>query len=346
LSKGYISFFLESNFHNKATDTRRIQKPNRQTINMKQILLITLSILTFSTIYGQTKISNTLTSGHINIEGTKISLIPPDGFIKATNFLGVQQNQSGSTIMVLDIPGPFSETSKAMTKEGFLSQGVEVKEIENITLNNLPAIFIVGEQNAHGNVYTKYVLCFGTENETIIINGAIPNNLNEIAKEVKTSILSSFYEADKKINPFDVVDYSIDLTKSKLKFAKSASSSLIFTTDGIIPSKSADKTSLIIAKSFSKTDIEDRKLFCLNRIKQLPVEVTKIETTTEISIDDISGYEIIALGKDKKTNSKEKMCQVILFSDNLYYMFFGSTNQDYDNNIKEITNVIKTFKRK
>jgi hypothetical protein len=287
-----------------------------------------------------------LTSKHTNIEGTKISLIPPNGFIKAVNFLGVQQNQSGSTIMILDIPGPFSETSKAFTKEAFLSQGVEVKELEKITLNNLPAIFITGEQNAHGNIYTKYVLCFGTENETILINGAIPNNLKEIAKEVKNSMLTSFYEADKKINPFEVVDYSIDLTKSKLKFAKSASNSLIFTTDGIIPTKSTDKTSLIIAKSFSKTDIEDKKLFCLNRLKQLPIEATKIETTTEISIDGISGYEIIAFGKDKKTSAEEKLCQVVLFSDGLYYIFLGSTNQEFDNNIKEITHVIRTFKRK
>ena len=313
---------------------------------MKHILLFTISLLTFSTIFGQTKTTNTLTAEHINIEGTKISLIPPDGFIKATNFLGLQQNQSGSTIMVLDIPGPFSETSKGLTKEGFLSQGVEVKEIEKITINNLPAIFVTGEQNAHGNIYTKYVLCFGSENETIMINGAIPNNLNEIAIAVKNSILTSFYEADKKINPFEIVDYSIDLSNSKLQFAKSASSSLIFTTDGIIPTKSTDKTTLIIAKSFSKTDIEDRKLFCLNRVKQLPVEITKIETTTEISIDGISGFEIIALAKDKKTSANEKVCQVILFSDNLYYILFGSTNNDYDNNITEIKNVIKTFKRK
>lgn len=313
---------------------------------MKQILLFTFSLLTFYTTFGQTKKTNTLTAEHINIEGTKISLIPPDGFIKATNFLGLQQNQSGSTIMVLDIPGPFSETSKGLTKEGFLSQGVEVTEIENLTLNNLPAILVTGEQNAYGNIYTKYVLCFGTETETIMINCAIPNNLNEIANAVKNSILSSFYEVDKKINPFEIVDYSIDLTKSKLQFAKSASNSLIFTTDGIIPTKSTDKTSLIIAKSFSKTDIEDRKLFCLNRLKQLPVEITKIETTTEISIDGILGYEIIASAKDKKTSANEKVCQVILFSDNLYYILFGSTNIDYENNISEIKNVIKTFKRK
>ena len=319
---------------------------NRLKLIMKHIFFLTIFFLTFSTVFGQARTINVLTAKHINIHGTKISLIPPDGFIKATNFLGLEQNQSGSTIMVLDIPGPFSEISKGLTKEGFLSQGVEVKSIEHLTLNNLPAIFVTGEQNAHRNIYIKYVLCFGTENETIIINGATPNNQKEIANAVKTSILTSFYEADKKINPFEVVDYSIDLTKSKLQFAKSASNSLIFTTDGIIPTKSTDKTTLIIAKSFSKTEIEDRKLFCLNRLKQLPVEITKIETTTEMSLDGISGYEIIALGKDTKTNLDEKMCQVVLFTDNLYYIFYGSTNEDFDNNIKEIKNVIRTFKRK
>ena len=101
--------------------------------------------------------------------------------------------------MIVDIPGPFSETSKGLTKEGFLSKGIEAKEIQNMTLNDLPAILVVGEQNAYGNVYSKYVLAFGTDKETILINGACPKNLENIGKLVKASILSAFYEADKVI---------------------------------------------------------------------------------------------------------------------------------------------------
>ncbi|MDZ7935771.1 MAG: hypothetical protein U5M51_12585 [Emticicia sp.] len=313
---------------------------------MKQIIFITILALNFSTVFGQTTINNILTPDHQDITGTKISLIPPKGFMKAANFLGLQQTQSGSTIMILDIPGPFAEVSKGLTKSGFLSQGVEVKDIENLTINNLPAILVTGEQNAYGNIYTKFVLCFGTDKETIMVNGASPNNLKKIAKEIKTAILTSFYEADREINPFDVVDFEIDVSKSKLIFAKSMSNSFIFTTDGVVPTKSIDKTSLIIAKSFSKINVEDKKLFCLNRLKQLPIEVDKTETTTEISIDGISGYEIIASGKDKKTKESEKIYQVILFSDNLYYIFYGSTNQDFDTNISELKKLVKTFKRK
>jgi hypothetical protein len=313
---------------------------------MKKTLLFIFSILTFSNSIGQTIKKNVLTSEHINILGTKISLIPPDGFIKATNFLGLQQPQSGSTIMILDIPAPFSESSKAITKENFLSQGVEVKNIEKLILNNLPAIFITGEQSASGNIYTKFILCFGTEKETILINGAIPNNLKELSNSVKTSILTCYYETNKEVNPLDVVDYSIDYSKSKLKFAKSISNSLIFNTDGLIPTKSADETSLIVAKSFLNSDIDDKKLFCLNRLKQFPVEIIKKDDVLETNIDGILGYEIVALVKDKSTGLEEKICQIILFSDNLYYLFYGSTNQDYNNNIKEIKSLISTFKRK
>jgi hypothetical protein len=313
---------------------------------MKQLFLVVITLLTFSSVIGQTITNNVLTAEHQNIAGTKISLIPPKGFVKADNFLGLQQTQSGSTIMVLDIPGPFSETSKGMTKEGFLSQGIEVKTIENLTLNNLPAILVTGQQNAYGNIYTKYVLCFGTDQETIVVNGASPNNLEEIAKEIKTSIITIFYKKDKKVNPFEFLDYKIDTSKSKLLFAKSMSNSIIFSVDGYMPTKSIDRTSLTIAKSFSKVTIEDRKLFTLNRLKQIPMEITSIETTEEVSIDGISGYEIIAKIINKRTRDPEKVYLVILFSDSLYYIFYGSTNQNFDDNINELRKVVKTFKRK
>jgi hypothetical protein len=248
--------------------------------------------------------------------------------------------------MILDIPGPFSEISKGLTKAGFLSQGVEVKEIDNLTINNLPAILATGEQNAAGNTYTKFVLCFGTDKETIMINAVSPKDLKEIAKEIKASILTSFYEADKKINPLDVVDFEIDVSESKLIFAKSMSNTLIFTTDGLLPTKATDKTSLTVGKSFSKTGIEDRKLYSLNRLKQLPIEIIKIEAHNEISIDGIPGYEIIASGKDKKTNEPKKVYLALLFSDSLYYILLGSTNQDFENKIINLKKAVKTFKRK
>lgn len=309
-------------------------------------ILTTFLVFISLSVWGQKKIENKLTDEHQNIKGTKVSLIPPKGFTDGINFLGLQQTESGSSIMILDILGPYSETSKGVTKENMLSKGVEVKKIENLTINGLPAIFATGEQNAYGNIYTKFILVFGTDNETIIINGVYPENLKKVGDEIKKSMLTFFYEADKIINPFEALDYSIDVSETKLKFGKNMSNSLIYSVDGQVPTTSSDKTNLIVAKSFTQITTEDKKLFCINRLKQTPIEIENIDYTNEITIDEISGYEIFAKGKSKKTAETENIYQVILFSDKLYYILFGTTNDETDKSIDEIKKAVMTFKRK
>lgn len=313
---------------------------------MSRKILIIFLVFISSTIWGQKNIENKLTNEHQIIKGTKVSMIPPKGFTDGLNFTGLQQTESGSSIIVLEIPGPFSETSKGITRENMHSKGIEVEKIENLTLNQLPAIFVKGTQNAYGNIFTKYILTFGTDQETIMINGVCPENLKKAGDEIKKSMLSVFYEAEKKINPFEVLDYTIDVSETKLKFGKSMSNALIFTVDGQVPTASSDKTSLIVAKSFSPITTEDKKLFCINRLKQTPVEIVNIEYTSEITLDGISGYEIYAKGKSKKSEETENIYQVILFSDKLYYILFGTTNDQTNKSMEEIIKAVKTFKRK
>jgi len=313
---------------------------------MTKAIIITLLLSICLTTFGQNKIENKLTDEHKNIKGTKISLIPPKGFINGINFLGLQQAESGSSIMILDMPGPYSAISAGINKENLLSKGIELSKMQKLEVNGLPAIFITGTQNSNGTIYTKFIFVFGTESETIMINGAYPENLKKVGNEIRKSMLTVFYEADKKINPFDALDYTIDVSNTKLKFGKSMSNLLMFSVDGQVPTSSSDKTNLIVAKSFSQITTEDKKLFCINRLKQTPIDITSIEYTNEITIDEVSGYEIIAKAKNKKTGESENIYQVILFSDKLYYILFGSTNDETDKSIDEIRRAIKTFKRK
>ena len=306
------------------------------------LLIFSFSLLTF----GQTTITTKLTDAHTSVEGTKVSLIPPKDFIKAANFLGFQQTNSGSSIMVINVPGPYSKVTPGFTKEGLLTQGVVASKIENIQLNNLPAIFVTAEQSAYGNTYTKFILAFGTEKETMLINGIYPKDRTELDEGMKKALMSVVYEPNKKVNPFDVVDFKIDTTGTGIIFAKSVANSMVFNRDGKLPSESKDQANLIVAKAFSKVTIIDKKQFALDRIKQLPIDIVKIISTKPITIDSISGYEIIADSKDKKTGTKEKAYQVLLFSDSIYYMLFASCEADFDNNLTLFQKLVKTFKRK
>ncbi len=313
---------------------------------MSKSILITCHLFISILSFGQQKIENKLSSKHQNIKGTKISLIPPTGFSESENFLGLQQTSTGSSIMIIDIPGPYSETSKGITKENLLSKGIELIKTEQLTINGLSAIFVTGKQQAYGNNYKKYVLVVGSENETIMINGVYTENQKKTGEAIKKSMLSVVYEADKKINPFDFLEYTIDVSETKLKLGKSMANSLIFTTDGQVPTASADKTNLIVAKSFSNVSPEDKKLFSVNRLKQSPIEIINLEYTKEISIDGLDGYEIYATGKDKKTTETENIYQVMLFNEEFYYIFFGTTSDETTLSIEEIKKAVRTFKRK
>lgn len=216
---------------------------------MKFILTL-LTLLLFQLSFGQQIIENKLTEAHQNIKGTKISLIPPDGFTDGQNFLGLQQAEMRSSILVLDIPGPYAEISAGINKKNLQSKGIELQAVENLTINSLPAIFVTGTQKASGTQYTKYILVFGTESETIMINGVHPDDLKLVGEQIRNAMHSVYYEADKNLDPLAALDYTIDVSQTKFKFGKSMSNSLIFTVDGQVPTASSDKTNLIVAKSF------------------------------------------------------------------------------------------------
>ena len=310
---------------------------------MKKILILLL--LQPFLFFGQI-ISTTITPEHQEIFGSKINMVLPKGFTVAKNFMGFQQEATNSSIMVADVPGSYAKVSGGLTKENLLKQGIRVESIENITLNGLPGLFITGEQTAHETVFRKYSLAFGTEKETLLISGIVPKGDKELEQLVKNALFTTVYDADKVLTPLDAVDFEISTTGTDFVFAKSMSNMLIYNRDGKMPSETVDKASMVIAKAFSKVDIANKKEFAINRIKGLPVQITKINSVVPIEINGLEGYEITAEGVDRKTGKKEQAYQVMLFVDNSYYILFGSSEDNFKSNLAMFKKLVSTFKQK
>ena len=163
---------------------------------------------------------------------------------------------------------------------------------------------------------------------------------------VKDTLFTTVYDADKVLTPLDAVDFEISTMGTDFVFAKSMSNMLIYNRDGKMPSETADKASFVIAKAFSKVDISDKKEFATNRIKMLPVQITKINSVVPIEINGLEGYEITAEGVDRKTGKKEQAYQVMLFVDNSYYILFGSSEDNFKSNLAMFKKLVSTFKQK
>jgi hypothetical protein len=288
---------------------------------MKHFLLaVTFSWITLVA-FGQRQIETQLTPSHQAIAGTKVSLIPPKGFTKAENFQGLQQTETQSSIMVVTIPGPVAEILAGMTPENLSRQGVLASSIDSLQINGLPAKLIRGTQSVQGITFGKRVLILGNETESILLNAAFPESLQETGEEIEQSLLGLYYEAGKVIDPMAALDYSMDVSATKLKFGTAMGNSLIFTVDGKVPTASPDQTSLIVAQSFAESNPEDKKQFAINRLMQTPLQIQSMEDVQEIRIDGLEGYEIYAIGQNAKTGEKEYLYQVMLFTDRIYYIF-------------------------
>lgn len=287
---------------------------------------------------------NTLTPQHQSIVGTKVSIIPPAGFEHSPNFLGMQQVESGSSIVIAEIPVPYATAAREMDGKLLLSKGVEVETVDSIQLNGSSAILATGMQMSRIGMFGKVILLFGNDSQSVIVTGAYPQELESLGEQIKRSILTSVFEPRKVVDPFESMDYRIDPSETKLKFAKSFMNSLIYTIDGLVPTASPDKTSLTVTKSFSPVDVEDRKLFAINRVKQITKKVKPIRSIEPVTIDGIEGFEVLTSARSPITGEEEVVYQVILFSDGFYYIFLGTTNQ-HESGLEEIKKVVGSFRR-
>lgn len=312
---------------------------------MKKALFILIFLSSYF-VSGQTMIKSQLSPEHKEIRGSKINIIPPKGFTIASNFLGFQDAKTNSSIIVLEVPASFDKTSGSLTVENLLKQGVKALNIETIIFNGLKAKFIKSEQTAYGIDFIKYSLVFGTESETMMINGIFPKENIQLEQEITKAIMSSVYNPEKVISALDTVDFQISVEGTDFVFAKSMSNMLIYSRDGKMPTELNDKASIVIAKSISKLEISDKKEFSINKIKGLTMQISKILQVEPISINGLSGYEILADGVNRKTGAKEQAYQVLLFNHLDYYVLYGSSSDNYDANSKIFKRIAASFKLK
>jgi hypothetical protein len=303
---------------------------------MKISLFITLVLL------GQ--IATGQTENHQKIAGTKCSLIPPEGFAIATNFSGFQNARSGASIMVTELPAPVQTISQSFTAGALKAKGMTLIDKQVIDFNGSKATFIKLSQPANGITYLKQILIFGDTKHTVLINGIYPEESKALEKTIKDALLSTIYNTSQNDNPLEAVTFIIDVRGTEFKLAKYMTGSLIYTTDGKIPTK---KPSLIVGNSIAKVTSENQKQYCINRLKKLPGgELNVVKEINPITIDNLSGYEIVANGKNKDSKH-ELIYQTIVFTGNDdYFIIIGKATEDLEFNLQIFKTITKTFRRK
>lgn len=281
---------------------------------------------------------------HVQIKGTNIFMVPPASFESSSNFKGFQNpNDQTAMIMIMEIPGPYLEVTKGFNAEMLKTRGMDLTSKKEIKVANYNGLLIELDQPANGMIFSKHILIYGNEKLSTLINGAYLKDSLQLGEKIKQSILTTILDAQLKSNPRDALNYSLNETVGSLKFKSVIGNGMLFNRDLKTPTESADKATLFTDKSFAKVEIENKKAFCISRLKSYPEDYSVIASKgiNEIEIDNLKGYELFAKNNN---NENEEMCQVIVFDkDGGYYLFVGTYLAESEKAVNDIKSIIKTF---
>lgn len=249
-----------------------------------------------------------------------VAIIQPPGFEKADSFFGFQQPSTGASVLVLRLPGPFEAVTKGFTKTALAERGLTLHSKDAIQIEGRSGLQVHISQQAFGQEFLKWAVLFGDMEQTTMIIASLPQShaaeLSESLQRVIQSVSTTQIVAHTTSLPFQIeVAPSLSLVEGLAN-----GNTFLFTQTGTVPTQNPEEPLFVVA--FSLADVRvignqkelARKEFAQQRLFNMSqTEVDSLQSSIPITIDGLDGYELIATGKDKKTQTPLSLYQVMLF---------------------------------
>lgn len=319
--------------------------------NMKKFTFLIMFILASVTIFSQRaiEITNNHNANYKQVVGTKVKIVPPQGFVASTSYLGFTHQIAGSSIVITEIAGDVNMNMIGFDSKQLFKTGVIVETETYYLIDDFNALLITGKQSAYGKVYKRIMLVIGDVNRTYLLSASILSNTSEKhVKEVTDALLSIIYSPKQESDIMDRFDFSVNTSGTILKKGNLMLSSMTFTDDGSVPSATKEKTSFIVRKSTVSKPLtaEEKKTLGIKLFNLYPLEWEKdmSREPKDITIGKLKGYEIYCMGVNKELYKNELIYQVIIFNNNDYYVITGITYGKFEESLSLFKQVAKTFK--
>jgi len=274
----------------------------------------------------------TQTGLHSKVPGTRISLIKPEGFSPARRFSGFEQEDTSSSILVVEMPAPYREVIKGFSDVQTMNlQGMKLLRQEEIVVDGQAAKLFHVRQTARGITIVKWVVAFGDDTHVVLINAMCPQvHESTLGGPLRQAALSVKYDRDQAPSPNEGLPFTIT-HQGKLKRAARISNTLMYTLNGEARPQSPEDPLFVVSESVSTVSTANAKTFAEQRLRQMnTVKRISIRTTTPVTIDGLQGYEIEATAEDLRSGTPLAVYQVMLFDDGYIVMqgMVGKSRQE------------------
>lgn len=115
----------------------------------------------------------------VRVEGTQVTVEPPEGFVKSSRFPGFEDAERGASLMVTELPAPFEKVRPGMNAEGLKRQGMRLQAREEATFGDKKGELMAVLQSANDIEFKKWLAVIPiAPNTTALVVGTYPNALH------------------------------------------------------------------------------------------------------------------------------------------------------------------------
>jgi hypothetical protein len=204
-----------------------------------------------------------------------------------------------------------AEISAAFAGDSAKAQGLEMREPRQSTVAGFPALTTTGIQRIQAGTFSKVVVAMVADGRLVLMTGTIQQDDPLSADALLDTLTAARW--NKQAAPGG---FGFDITAAPGYQRTESSGGLLYSL-GSATGTTAPK--LIVAPSLGQTAIpaQQRREFAVSRFGSLP-SAPKPNSTTEVTIDGLPGFELVGKGSDGRT-----AYSVVLYPDNGYIVLVG-----------------------
>ncbi len=261
------------------------------------------------------------------VRGTRVSLVPPEGFTEATRFSGFQRDETGSSIMVTELNAGLDTLAQAFEAGPMASKGMKLLGKESVPIEGGKAVLVHLEQESAGTTFRKWMLALGDEKSTALITATFRQELEEReSAPLKAAVLTARRNLTAEAPPVEPV-FTLQQTPG-LSRAHQVQNAVLYTADGKLEGHAPGEPLLVVAPSLGNPGALDVKAFSEKRIQLTAgVKDVVVESGAPVEVDGMKGYELLARARDEKAGTALVLHQVLLREEGGYFILQGRVGE-------------------
>jgi len=267
--------------------------------------------------------------------GSRVGLVPPQGFEVGKAFSGFGDPARNALILITELPASaYAELDARLADEQLRRQGVTVENREPMGFAMGPGFLVTGHQEAGGVTFRRWILFGSTSQFTAIVSVQVPESEKDTYPDA--AVRAALESAAVRVTaPVEEQLIALPFTLTELAgfhVARVVPGSAALLTDG--PADQADLPEqplllISVAAGNVPSAAGDRDRFARGVLAETPgIKDIRLVRSEPLRIGGQQGYEIIAEAKDVKTNTDVMVAQWLRFGGRGHLRVLGLARKD------------------